>query len=185
MKNLIFTLLILFYCSSALAEQALFLDIPKGLKTSLGLPSVKLAAQHRKWTIIVDRENELIIYLDHRCFQSKLTFTLKDHSIMYQDDTRVLQRCRYPSSYSLSEPDYKQTNVPSNWLENLKSDTSRYFSTVKLNNTGRHETSTDSKEGITKDQLEEKLKQLKSLYDKKLISEQEYNDKKKELLERF
>jgi len=176
-----------------------FVEIPKNVGNSIAFSSVKLAAQHRRWTIKEASDNKVVIYLNHRCYQSKLTFTIKDHVIYFDDSTKVYEGCLHPSYYqdgmtttfggdlsgssnSSGKPEFVDAKVPPGWLKNLRQDATQNLMSASMINTGRQEESSDDKAVISSGEIEKKLKKLKSLFDQKLITEEEYEQKKKELL---
>ena len=173
--------LVIFSVSSVYASDIQhFADIPHGVTTTEAIAVVRSAASSRKWTVIKPENdtNKLRIKIEHRGYRAVLDLTFSRNMITYIDSTTY---------GNIDEDDesveWVRKRVPRNWLINLKKDTKNYFVLNEINrNSSDLEAREITKRTLQADNLEEKLKGLKNLYNKGLITQEEYNLKKKDLL---
>lgn len=155
------------------SEDIFFSPIPSNVTSNGAMTSVMQAAIKRQWTPHQLENNKLKIELDHRGYKAILIFSFSDKGIYYSDHTT------YFSDALIDEDEegiWEAASAPGNWIGNLKIDTNNYFAV----NAGRA-----TSETFSHDNVEMKLQSLKALYDKKLITESEYNSKRKKVMSSY
>lgn len=173
MKIIIILLFILNVCVASAAENIYFAKIPPNINTADAISAVSKAALKRKWTVHNFENNILRVELNHRDYKALLNFTFPDGDIMYSDSTTYFNN----GKDDFYEEGWVVRPVPKNWLFNLQSDVAAFFA-VSQN-------SINIKKELSQENVGEKLEELKVLYDKKLITEADYELKKKEILSRY
>lgn len=172
----VFLSFFLFQDIASAAETLLFIEIPKYVSAGEAITDIRHAAVNRKWTIIDAKSDKLKISLDHRGYQAVLEFFVSKGNIGYIDSSKY---------YTISK-NWVNEPVPDNWIDNLKKDTNNYFHRRFLNkNKNSNAQQKDCVTTATLENVEKRLKGLKTLYGKGLITEKEYKNKKKEILTKY
>ena len=171
--RILITLLLILNISAAHSEESiLFSQIPAYVTTDQAIASVKAAALKRRWSIDGEGDNELRIKLDHRGYKARLKFNFTESEIHYFDSTTYENMGE--DVFGDEQAAWVASPAPARWITNLKNDMNAFL----VNNVS-------GKELPSNEQIENKLKSLKSMYDNKLITEEEYQLKKKEILSRY
>ena len=172
MKIVIAALLVLVTGIASASDKIYFLDIPKGISNQQAIKTIQKAAIRRKWTVSVLDKDKLQINLTHHGYKALLIFSAVNGGVYYKDLTTEEELDEYSDGET-----YLRVPAPRSWVKNIKKDTERLFATVERN--------TEVEVKYSPEELEKKLESLKRIYDKKLITEAEYTEKKKELMSRF
>lgn len=149
-------------------ESTYFMLIPSTVTINDAVSSVKAAAIKREWAVHAIENNKLRIELNHRGYRGVLEFSFTENEIHYSDLTTY---------YNRSKSEWELSPAPDSWIQNLRNDVTGY---LQLN---RRDLSV--KESLTREDLTTKLETLKSLYDKKLITEAQYRSKQEEIMLRY
>lgn len=174
MRMLITLLLILNISAAHSEESILFSQIPAYVTTDQAIASVKTAALKRRWSIDGEGDNELRIKLDHRGYKARLKFYFTESEIHYSDSTTYYDESMGEDAFGDEQGAWEASPAPARWITNLKNDMNVFL----VNNVS-------GKKSLSNKQIENKLKSLKNMYDNKLITEEEYQLKKKEILSRY
>lgn len=173
MKRLL-TLLFILNISAAHAEENIFFSqIPEYISTDQAIDAVKAAALRKRWSVHEMEDNKLPITLDHRGYKAVFKFSFSARNIHYSDHTTYYNAGFEEDSFGDEQGKWEKTPAPANWVANLKRETSAYFNRLP------------AKELSSSEDVEKKLETLKKLYDKKLITEAEYESKKKDIMSRY
>jgi len=166
----IFMLLILALSTSIVfaGDKIHFMDVPEGITPIQATQALKEAAIRRKWTAFALDNNEVQVKLDHHGYNAKLIFSISNDEIYYKD----LTTSEDDDDFSDSEAG-DLTPVPSHWLRNIKKDATAFMNRM------------ERKANVSAESIEEMLDGLKKMYDKQLITESEYKQKKQEILSRY
>jgi len=176
MKIFIILLTILNISAAHANEDLFFSSIPSSLTTDDAVAAVNQAALNRRWTTHGLENDKLRIELDHRGYKAVLIFSFSEKEIHYSDYTTYFNDI-FVDEDEDSEGEWEASSAPENWIRNLQNDANSYFIT-----SGRNRS---VKESSLHDNTVNKLESLKRLYDKKLITETEYNVKKKEIMSSY
>lgn len=171
MKIIIILLFIFNICVASAAEKIFFTKLPSSNTTADAIAAISKAAVKRKWAVHNYENSILRVELNHRGYKAILDFTFSEGEILYSDSTTYFNN----GSDDFFEEGWVAKPVPKNWLLNLKSDVNAFFV----------ENSMNIKEQTSQENVGKKLETLKTLYDKKLITETEYELKKKEILSQY
>lgn len=89
------------------------------------------AATRREWTVVESTSERVVIYLEHRKYESTLTFLLSDSNIkIYSDSYKIKKSKRKPistSSIDVRETERIKQQDPKGWIDNLKKDIPIYL----------------------------------------------------------
>lgn len=174
MKILIILLSILNISAAHAKESILFSHIPSSyITTEQAIEAVTAAALKRKWSVHGLENNKTRIELNHRGYKAILEFSFSENEIRYSDFTTYFDEMDDDGS-----GEWKKGSVPGNWLYNLRSDVNTIFITMPKRKTS-------VKESFSHEIVVKKLESLKTLYDKKMITESEYKLKKKEIMSAY
>lgn len=169
------TLLFIFNVSAAYADESIFFSkIPLYVTTDQAIDSVKAAALKRRWTVDGIGDNELRIKLDHRGYKARLNFYFTENEIRYIDSTTGYSENVGEDPFGDEQGGWEVSPAPARWITNLKNDMNVFL----VNNVS-------GKQSLSNEQIENKLETLKKMYDNKLITEEEYQLKKKEIMSRY
>lgn len=165
-----------------------FADIPKNITTEEAIHVVVYVAEHYKWTALRPKNeiNKLRINLDHRGYRAVLDFTFTGNEITYLDSTKIPTEIDDEFDARYGEEVWVASNVPPNWLANLQRGTKKQMKNLKRDT--REHIVIDEIKNIrteTADSIEKKLEGLNNLRKKGLITQKEYNLKKKDILSRY
>lgn len=169
MKNLIILLSILWFSVAHANEDIFFLAIPSNVTNEQAITSLYSAALKREWTIKSVEDDKLQIKLDHRGYKALLDFSITDNVIKYSDHTTYYNE---PDD-EYEEGAWEDTSAPKSWIKYLLNDTNALLAVAGTRGSVRQE------------DIETKLENLKALFDKKLITEEEYKLKRKELISEY
>ena len=173
MKILI-TLLFILNVSVAHAEENIFFSqIPAYISADQAVAAVKAAALKKRWTVYGMEDNKLRIDLDHRGYKAILKFSFSARNIHYSDHTTSYNESFDEDPFGEPQGKWEKTPAPARWIANLKNEVNIYFNSVP------------AKESLSSEDVEKKLETLKKMYDNKLITEEEYQLKKKEIMSRY
>ena len=174
--RILITLLLILNISTAHSEGSIFFSqMPSHITIDQSIASVKAAALKRRWSIDGEEDNELRIKLDHRGYKARLTFNFTESEIRYFDSTTTYEEEPFGEDpFYDARGDWKVSPAPVKWIANLKKDMNAFLK----NNVSR-------RESLSNEQIEDKLKSLKRMYDNKLITEDEYKLKKKDIISRY
>lgn len=184
MKILMFILLIFNVGIAHANEEIFFSIIPSYAITEDAINAVSAAALKRKWTVDGIQNSKLRIKLDHRGYKAVLDFSFSDNEIFYTDLTTYLDKRASDDDPFGDQVDdiYVDKPAPDRWIQNLKNDVNEHFNNSVY---ARSRKDTSVKESSSHESIENKLESLKLLYDKELITEEEYKTKKKELMSNY
>lgn len=179
MKIFIILLTILNISSAHANEKVFFSIIPSYALTEDAISAVSAAAIKRKWTVNGFKNNKLRIQLEHRGYKAVLDFYFSENEIHYSDLTT------YEYDEDIDDDSFgddaasvwKASPAPDRWIQNLKNDTNSYFMISRRDRSVQ--------KSFSHENVEQKLEHLKTLYDKKLITETEYEFKKKEVMSTY
>ena len=165
-------------------EEIFFSIIPSYAITEDAINAVSAAALKRKWTVNGYENSKLRIQLDHRDYKAVLDFSFSENEIYYTDLTTYLDDRGYDEDPFGDKVDdkYVVKPAPARWIQNLKNDVNDHFNNSVY---ARSRKDASVKESTSHESIESKLESLKVLYDKKLITEEEYTLKKKELMSNY
>jgi len=173
MKILVILLFMLNTVVTYASDNIYFTKIPKDITKFEAVNAVSQAASMLKWTVYEFENKKLGIKLNHRDYKVLLKFSFSEREIHYSDSTTFLNR----DAFDDLEGVWEVTEAPENWLKNLKRDTDKYLTKIKIDRKIR--------ETFSHENIEIKLKTLKKLHAEKLITSSEYEIKKKEILSRY
>jgi hypothetical protein len=184
MKIFIILLTILNISAAHANEKVFFSIIPSYAITEDAVSAVSAAATQRKWTINGFKNNKLRIELEHRGYKAVLDFYFSENEIHYSDLTT------YEYDEGIDDDPFgddtasvwKASPAPDRWIQNLKNDVNIHFNNSVY---ARNRRDASRKESFSHENIENKLESLKTLYDKKLITETEYKLKKKEIMSNY
>jgi len=170
----IFLVLILVLSSSIAfaADKIYLMKMPEGITAIQANQALKKAAIRRKWTASVSDNNQVQVKLDHHGYNAKLIFSISNGEVYYKDLTTTEEADEFSDVEAGGF-----TPVPSHWLNNIKND-----ATVFMNRMDRRGA---NQANFSAENIEAKLESLKKMYDKQLITESEYKQKKQELLSKY
>lgn len=153
----------------------LFASIPGGITKEQAIKAVYTSAIRREWKVSDTADNELELKLNHRNYKALLDFTFSENEIRYSDSTTYYvsdQGRSYLESEDASG--WKKRSAPENWIVYLQRDVDKVFRRLLLDN---------EKYSIpSSDPIADKLISLKKLFDQDLITEEEYQKKREEIL---
>lgn len=173
MKILI-TILFFLNVSVAHAEENIFFSqIPEYISADQAVAAVKAAALKKRWTVYGMEGDKLRIDLDHRGYKAILKFSFSARNIHYSDHTTFYNESFDEDPFGEALGKWEKSPAPARWIANLKNEVNIYFNSVP------------AKESFSSDDVEKKLETLKNMYEKKLITEEEYQSKKKEIMSRY
>ena len=173
MKILI-ALLFIMNVSVAHAEDAIFFSqIPAYISADQAVAAVKSAALKKRWTVYGMEDDKLRIDLEHRGYKAILKFSFSARNIHYSDHTTFYNEGFDEDLFGEELGKWEKVPAPARWIANLKNEVNIYFNSVP------------AKESLSSEDVEKKLETLKNLYDKKLITEEEYQLKKKEIMSKY
>ena len=172
MKIVLVLLLTLYVSMAHAGDDNYFTDLPSKITKTEAIAAMKKAATQRKWSSSILNNNKLQIKLNHRNYKAWLIFSFSDDKIFYQDLTT------YDGIDEFEDlEEGSPVPVPSHWLKNIKKDTIYYF-----NQYGSYSARAAK---VSPEDVEKKLEGLKTMYDKQLITEVEYQQKKKDILSQY
>ncbi len=178
--KLFMTIVFLFSISTAYAGEKLqFIEVPHNIANTQVITAMKKAAVKRKWTASELADEKLQVTLNHHGYKAKLIFSFSGDHVLYEDFTTSEDSDEYDSDEFDSNGKEKEESVPvpKRWLTNLRRDTLFFLERMQRRSA--------PVERISAEELTSKLENLKKLYDKKLITESEYLQKKKEVMSRY
>jgi len=173
MKVLVSLLLIVNLSIAYASEEIFFTNKPANVTMAQAVSAVEKAAKRRKWTPTRLADNRLEVKLEHHGYRNWLIFSFSDGGIYYTDLTTYDEA----DDHDDTDDHWVKKAAPRRWVKNLKKDADGYLRKYARNAPTKQESSTEV--------IEAKLKSLKKMYDEKLISQSEYEQKKKELLSRY
>jgi len=169
------TLLFILNLSAVQADESmLFSTIPSYVTTNQAISSLRAAALNREWSIDGEGDNELRIKLDHHGYKARLKFNFTVSDIRYFDSTTYYNEDMWGDEFGDEKGFWEKSQAPASWIVNLKKDMNIYL----VNKA-------PVIDSLSNEQIENKLESLKKMYDNKLITEEEYKLKKKEIMSRF
>lgn len=178
MKAFLIALLVFVIGAAHASEDSLFVTIPANTTVEQALNAVKYVALKRRWMIYDTGNNTLRIELMHRGYNAVLNLSIAGDEIHYSDSTTYLKTDDDEETYGPSEDTWELAQVPKHWLRNLQNDTNIYFYLgIKQIVPVSVRSSSEN--------IESKLETLKSLLEANLISKEEYEQKRKELISNF
>lgn len=190
------TVLLLLAATSALAaEGVLVSDIPQGLSTPAVLEKTQRVLVQRKWTVLRTDDTSVDARRKDKSNDCSLTVFVSDGALKYRGAAKVSQAWGAGKDAKMVTVD---GDIPDDWIEDLESDIKlsltvavpqgRPASETRSNaNTGTERGSTAGtavkprSDGSTRD----KLKELEALRKDGLISEPEYQQMRKAVLDDF
>lgn len=86
--------------------------IPQGLSAEGAQSAIVKAAIGRRWNIIKKEDEQTVINLKHRGYDSTLTFTIEDSKILVHSDSWAVNK----------KGEKKKKKDPTGWIENLRRD---------------------------------------------------------------
>ena len=176
MKKLIILLLFISVNIANAAERIFFTTIPSYVTTEQAIASLQAAAMQRKWTVVKKEKNTLRMKLDHRGYKAVLEFYVSENGIYYSDFTTYYEEGEDDFG-GVTEGEWVASAAPQRWIGYLKNDVNAYFPAIGVD--------TSVKEAESHEDIEKKLEGLKSLYEKQLITEEEYQSKRKEIISTY
>ena len=197
-----FTLLFFLSISFAHAGKVdkYFMEIPKHIAIEEAYEVVADIAEHYKWTVLRSKSdnNSLRIKLDHRGYRAALIFYFSDLKITYSDSTKIITEIDDEFDSRYGSEVWVDHKVPPGWLKNLKRGIKKRMGRLRRDNR-QHivideiknssvsgvKLKTPNKTSLTIDDVQTKLEGLKNLRDKGLITQEEYDQKKKDILSRL
>ena len=175
-------LIALLNISAAHADKKIFFaNIPSNATTYDAIDAVISAGLKKRWKA-EELDNERVqLKLDHRGYKAELNFTFTDSQIFYVDSTMYLNDT-FLDEDSNEEGVWEKDTAPRNWIKYLKNHVNSYF---QLN--VRSKPSQRRRQPVAEqpEDAETKLRKLKQLYDKDLITDEEYTLKKDMILSDF
>ena len=88
------------------------IPIPDGLTTEGVQSSIINAAIGRRWNIVSKKENQIVINLTHRGYDSTLTFKVEEAQIKIVSDSWTTNK----------KGEKKKRKEPTGWIENIRKD---------------------------------------------------------------
>lgn len=88
------------------------IQIPHGLSQAGVHDAVVKAAIGRRWNIIEKEDNNTVIHLQHRGYDSTLTFTVRNSELLIFSDSWTVNK----------KGEKKKRKDPAGWIENLRKD---------------------------------------------------------------
>ena len=171
MRILILLLFMLNIGTACADDEIFFLAIPSHITNEQVLSSLRAAAYKREWSVTNLENNKLRINLDHRGYRAALDFFIINKGIYYSDSTTYYED---NEDDPFAEGEWVASTVPDRWVRYLQNDVN-----VLLPAAGTYN---PANETAAQDDIESKLEGLKALYDKRLITEEEYKTKRKEII---
>lgn len=178
------TLLTLLSVNVAHAGEKMFFSIiPTYAITADAVSAVTAAATKRQWTVNQFKDDTLRIELEHRGYKAILDFYFTKNEIHYSDLTTYEEDDMDDDPFNTDNAStWTPSPAPSHWIQNLKNDVNIHFNNSVY---ARNRNNSSTKESLSHKEIEKKLISLKSLYDKKLITEEEYKLEKKEIMSNY
>jgi len=87
-------------------------EIPDGLSAEGAMSSIVSAAIGRRWNIVKKKDDQVIINLNHRGYDSTLTLKIEDSKINITSDSWTVNK----------RGEKKKKKDPVGWIENLRKD---------------------------------------------------------------
>ena len=128
----------------------------------------------REWNIVEADANGLTAGITHRMYECKLIVQLRGQALLYDDDCTQEYKVG-PAGAPVS----RKSDVPKQWLRNVQSDLSGLLASAALSNPST------SKATASPGDVGNRLQELRRLFDAGLISEEEYRQKRTQILERL
>ncbi len=174
--KIVISLLLMLCMSELYANQYVyFMRIPSTATTSEALIAVKKAALKRRWSVTKQDKETLQIKLNHSDYKAVLKFIVSGRKLLYLDSSTYLTE-------NIDEVDedgeWKEKAAPVKWIRYIKNDARRLLEQMTLYRT-------EDTEIHSKEDTESKLEGLKKLFTRKLITESEYNAKRKQILSEY
>ncbi len=133
------------------------------------------AAKRRKWTPTRLENNTVEVKLDHQGYKTHLVFSFSGNGIYYTDLT-TYDETDYDDDEDAKANWVKQP-APRRWVSKLKRETERHLQ--------KYRSLVPTKQKTSHEEIEAKLRSLKKMFDDQLITESEYQQKKKEIMSRY
>ena len=173
MKRLIALLFIINVSITHAEEAKFFSQIPAYISADQAVAAVKAAALKKRWTVYGMEDDKLKIGLDHRGYKAMLKFSFSARNIHYSDHTTSYNESFDEDPFGDALGKWEKVPAPARWIANLRNEVNIYYNSLP------------AKELLTSEDVEKKLATLKTMYEKKLITEEEYQLKKKEIMSRY
>ena len=155
-----------------------FIDVPPSVPAWEAIIVLKEVALKRRWNITEQDKETLQITLNHKDYRAVLDFNISNGKVFYLDSTTYLTDTIFTDFDE--EGEWLKKAAPINWMRNLENDANRALRIRdSYKNTGKTTQSKDIED------IESKLERLKRLFNKKLITELEYNAKRKEIISEY
>lgn len=173
--RIIITLLFIFSVNAAHADEKIFFSqIPANISTEQAIGAVKAAALRKRWSVQEMEDGILPITLDHRGYKAVLKFYFSTRNIHYSDHTTFYNETFEEDVFGdQAAGEWEKSTAPARWVNNLKNELYANFNRIP------------AAEPSSSEDVEKKLETLKNLYDKKLITEAEYLQKKKDIMSNY
>lgn len=157
----------------AIAGDSLLIPyVPKGATDAQVIAITKQAFMNRQWSIETSDEKSVTAVLSHRGYECRVTVSLSNDVLSYGDDCMQTVNAPGPNTLAMTK---KKATVPDNWIVNLRKDIS--VSLAAISDVIQPPAQAGSSTSIA-----ERLKTLKGLLDSGFISQEEYKQKREEIL---
>lgn len=141
----------------------------------VALKAAKTAFIKKRWNIIAEDSNSIQGELNHRDIEAKVRIIYKDNALYYSCECFKV----YTDSYYEDDDDVtRKAYVPEKWINNL-----RIHAELFLVESFRYEPTTTNTNKSSTETPKQRLKTLKSLLDDGLISHEEYDQKRKAIID--
>jgi len=170
-KHIFYILVICFSMQSNASEKGIFWLNYSGKDF---VPIISKVFTTRKWRVISIENGSITGGIIHRGINAKLTIYLEGNNLLYKCDCfrKEEMDCSEDIDGNIQEFNFKTIwvkYVPINWIENLKVTTKAFM----MN---------DIEDLPVKSSTKDKLKLLKEMMQEGIISEKNYNKKRKQLI---
>lgn len=156
----------------ARADEVLVTYIPKSATKSQVVAIIKQSFINRQWTIEKSNENSVTAGLQHRFFDCHVTISLSDNVIIYGESCTQTVTSGGPNN---TIPRKQPSSAPTTWISNLRADISQSLAAIP--DIAPSQNFLDNP-----NDAEERLRVLVKLRESGLISEQEFEEKRREII---
>lgn len=161
------------FCGAAIAGDSLLVPyVPNGATDAQVIAIAKQAFMNRQWSIENSDEKSVTAMLSHRGYECRVTVFLSGNVLAYEDDCVQTVNSPGPNTFAMTK---KKTSAPDNWIVNLRKDIS--ISLAAIPNVTQSSAETGSSTSV-----EERFKTLQGLLDAGFISQEEFKQKREEIL---
>jgi Short C-terminal domain len=160
--------------SAVLADEHGFISyIPQGATIERVLKVLEQAFSNRQWQLVKTDENSVKASLLHRSYDCQLIISLVNNALVY-DDNCTISEMSGGANRRMPLPT-RETNIPDMWIRSLRSDVSRMLATIP-------DAKPSNDNLIIPSTVSERLKTLEELRNSGLITDQEFAQKRQEIL---